>query len=267
MPAPPADARPGVSSIVKRYVWLIALGLGAALLFAVATLPASLLEGTLEKRGVQAASLQGSVWSGTARGLSWRGAVIGDLSWQLSPFAVLLARAAGHAVLERADGRVETDFELRPSGRFTLREAKLAMPVAAFDTLPLGMPSGWQGQASARIEELVLEQGWPNVLRGELDMDQLVAPPPRSTGIGSYHVVFPDPGFTASDATLSAGVSDKEGPFSVSGRLTVSRDRSFLLEGTLAPRGEVPPAMERSLALLGPADENGRRPFSVSGTL
>jgi hypothetical protein len=35
----------------------------------------------------------------------------------------------------------------------------------------------------------------------------------------------------------------------------------------LAPRGPVPPAMERSLQLLGPADASGRRPFSVGGTL
>jgi len=30
----------------------------------------------------------------------------------------------------------------------------------------------------------------------------------------------------------------------------LSRDRSFLLEGTLAPRGSVPPELERSLQLL-----------------
>jgi hypothetical protein len=252
---------------VKRYAWLIALGLGAALLFAIATLPASLLAGTLEKRGIQSTGLQGSIWSGSARGLSWRSAVLGDLSWSLSPLSALLARAAGHAVLERPDGRVETDFEIRSSGRVSLRNAVLSLPVAAFDALPLGMPSGWRGQASARIEELVLEQGWPSVLRGEMDMAGLVAPPPRSADIGSYHVVFPDPGHTDGGDTLSAGVTDKEGPFSVSGRLTLTRDREFLLEGTLAPRGQVPPAMERSLALLGPADESGRRPFSVSGTL
>jgi hypothetical protein len=39
------------------------------------------------------------------------------------------------------------------------------------------------------------------------------------------------------------------------------------LKGTLLPRGQVPPAMERSLQLLGPADATGRRQFSVGGTL
>jgi len=53
----------------------------------------------------------------------------------------------------------------------------------------------------------------------------------------------------------------------VDAQLTLSRTRNFALEGTLAPRGPVPPAMERSLQLLGPADATGRRQFSVGGTL
>jgi hypothetical protein len=99
-------------------------------------------------------------------------------------------------------------------------------------------------------------------------MDGLIAPPPRSTTIGSYHVVIPDPqaGATGADA-LHARVTDKDGPFSFDGRFTLGADRSFLLEGTLAPRGNTPPALVRSLELLGPADAAGRRPVSVSGTL
>jgi hypothetical protein len=99
-------------------------------------------------------------------------------------------------------------------------------------------------------------------------MNALVAPPPRNAVVGSFRVVMPDPqGAAAAGDTLAARVADKGGPFSVDARLTLSRDRSFLLEGTLAPRGSVPPELERSLQLLGPADATGRRPFSVSGTL
>ena len=68
-------------------------------------------------------------------------------------------------------------------------------------------------------------------------------------------------------SNLTAHVADKDGPFSVDAQLTLSRTRNFAFEGTLAPRGPVPPAMERSLQLLGPADATGRRQFSVGGTL
>ena len=109
--------------------------------------------------------------------------------------------------------------------------------------------------------------GRPTAIRGTLDMDGLVAPPPRSTTIGSYLVVMPDPAATSAPGELTARVKDKEGPFSFDGRFTLSPDRSFLLEGMLAPRGPTPPALARSLELLGPADASGRRPLSVSGTL
>jgi general secretion pathway protein N len=53
----------------------------------------------------------------------------------------------------------------------------------------------------------------------------------------------------------------------VEGQLAVGKDRSFLLEGMVAARGDVPENMRRSLEILGPPDAAGRRPFSVSGTL
>jgi hypothetical protein len=121
---------------------------------------------------------------------------------------------------------------------------------------------------SGRFDEVTLSSGWPQTLRGTLDMDGLIAPPPRNTSIGSYHVVIPDPAAAgAAQDSLTARVTDKEGPFSFEGRFTLGKDRSFLLEGTLAPRGATPPALVRSLELLGPADATGRRPVSVSGTL
>jgi hypothetical protein len=142
------------------------------------------------------------------------------------------------------------------------------LPVEALASLPIGVPRNWRGRLSGRFEEIVVSDGWPTVLRGTLDMDGLIAPQPRNTSIGSYLVVIPDPeAVDVAQDTLTARVTDKDGPFSFEGRFTLGADRSFLLDGTLAPRGATPPALLRSLELLGPADSTGRRPVSVSGTL
>ena len=112
--------------------------------------------------------------------------------------------------------------------------------------------------------------GWPTIAHGTLDMDELVAPPPRNANVGSFHIVLPHPqpkGEASLPGHLTALVTDKNGPFAVNAQLSVATDRSFLLEGTVAPRAAVPEGMQRSLDLLGPADAAGRRPFSVSGTL
>jgi general secretion pathway protein N len=247
---------------------LISLGAAAVLLLAIATLPASLFASQLARAGLDAAGLWGSVWNGRAQGLTWRSAPLGDLQWSVSPWQLLLGRAVGEVSLRRADGSLRATYRVALDRTLRLEDVQADLPVELLSSLPIGMPRNWRGRLSGRFDEITLTKGWPTTLRGTIDMDGLIAPPPRSTSIGSYHVVIPDPaaGEVAQDS-LTARVTDKEGPFSFEGRFTLGADRSFLLEGTLAPRGTTPPALVRSLELLGPADASGRRPVSVSGTL
>lgn len=260
--------------MTKRTVWLVLLGVVALLAFALVTLPAGVAAGPMRKAGLEATAFGGSVWSGRATGVSWRGAPVGDAAWSLRPLALLGGRAAGHATLTRLDGSLATDFDVALSGQdIRLRNLAFVLPLPALDAFPLGMPKGWQGQATGQFATIEVAQGWPARLQGTLDLDGLIAPPPRSAPVGSFHAVFPaaqpKPSLSvpADPANVTAQVSDKNGPFAVDAQLTLGRTRDFALEGTLAPRGPVPPAMERSLQLLGPADAAGRRQFSVGGSL
>lgn len=259
---------PAAPTSARRPWWLIAVGLVAALAFVLATLPASILKGQLSRAGLSAAELSGTVWRGRARGLSLRSVPLGDLQWSVAPLRLLSGRAGGTASLRRPDGALSADVAVSLGGTLHLRDVRADLPVEAVSALPLGMPAGWRGRFSAAFESIVLESGWPRSMQGTVDMDGLIAPPPRNVSIGSFHIVIPDPQSVANgDDALTARVTDKDGPFSFDGRFTLERDRSFLLEGTVAPRGSTPPALARSLELLGPADSAGRRPLSVSGTL
>jgi hypothetical protein len=252
----------------KRPWWLIAVGLAAALCIALVTLPAQVLAGQLRRLGLESVALSGTVWSGHALGLSWRSTPLGDLRWTLAPGELLRGRLGGDLQLTRPDGSASTHASVTFGGELRLTGTKAALPVELLSSLPIGMPRNWRGRLSGQFEEIVLSGGWPSTLRGTLDMDGLIAPPPRNISIGSYHVEMPDPTASESkDGQLTARVNDKEGPFSFEGRFTLGADRSFLLEGSLAPRGNTPPPLVRSLELLGPADANGRRQVSVSGTL
>jgi hypothetical protein len=254
----------------KRNALLVVLGVGALFAFALATLPASVVGGRLARLGLEAAAFNGSIWNGSASGLTWRGSPLGDLQWQLSPAPLLRGHLAGHAALGRPDGSVDTRFDLRWTGDAVLTDTSFVLPVEVLSNLPLGMPHGWRGRASGRLDEVVVRNGWPTRLRGAFDMDGLVTPPPRNSAIGSYHIVLPHPKPTHEGSLpdyLTAKVTDKEGPFSVVGQLAVGKDRSFLFDGGVAVRGDVPEAMRQSLEMLGPPDASGRRPFTVSGTL
>jgi general secretion pathway protein N len=260
--------------VTRRTGWLLALGMLALLAFALATLPAGVAAGPLRKAGIEAAAFGGSLWSGRATAMSWRGAAVGDAEWKIAPARLLTGRIAGHARLTRTEGAVETDFDLSFTGRdASLRAVRIELPLAALNALPLGMPKGWQGRVTGQFDAIDLQQGWPANIKGSLDLDGLVAPPPRNAPVGSFHAVFPaaqpKPSLSVAQdpSNLTAQVKDKDGPFAVDAQLTLSRTRNFAFEGTLAPRGPVPPAMEHSLQLLGPADAAGRRQFSVGGTL
>lgn len=266
---PVADRPAPRAPLARRKLgWLITLGLLAALAFAVVTLPAAVLGGFLARADLGAASLSGSIWSGRADGLTWRGVPLGDASWSVSPAELLRGRIAGDLRLARVDGSVASRFSATWARDLRLESMRADLPLAVLGDLPIGVPKGWQGRLSAQFDELVLSQGWPTVLRGTIDMLDLVAPPPRNAPVGSFQVVMPDPQAVApSGDALTGRVADRDGPFDVDAQLSLSRDRSFLLEGTLKPRGTPPPGLERSLQLLGPADAAGRRPFSVAGTL
>jgi general secretion pathway protein N len=264
---PDRPARPA-PQVAKRPWWLMAVGLAAALLIACATLPAQMFAGQLQRAGLQAAAFTGSIWHGEARSLAWRSAPLGDLAWSIAPLQLLRGRIGGELRLTRPDGSLTTRASLSLGGTLRLAETRADLPVEALSALPVGMPRRWRGRLSAQFAEIAVENGWPTVLRGTLEMDGMIAPPPRNVAIGSYHVEMPDPTATGAAAgVLSARVNDKEGPLSFAGRLTLSPDRSFLLEGTVAPRGSTPAPLAQSLQYLGPPDASGRRPVSVSGTL
>ncbi len=103
--------------MTRRTGWLVALGVLALLAFALVTLPAGVVAGPLRKAGIEAGAFGGSIWSGRAAALSWRGAAIGDAEWKIAPVRLLTGRIAGHAKLTRTDGSIETDFDLSFSGQ------------------------------------------------------------------------------------------------------------------------------------------------------
>ena len=103
------------------------------------------------------------------------------------------------------------------------------------------------------FEEIVVSQGWPTALRGKLDLDGLVTPPPRNLAIGSYHVEVPDPGVAGRPAgEIDGRIKDKSGRSPSTAGSTLAADRSFLLEGLVAPRGNAAAAGGDALDLLGP---------------
>jgi hypothetical protein len=116
----------------------------------------------------------------------------------------------------------------------------------------------------AELARVSLPKGAVPRIEGTIELRNLKAPPPQGAAIGSYSLLF--------DATskqkdrLVGKVKDLDGPMQVEGTLSLGADRSYVVEGLVAPRPDASKAVTDTLRFLGTPDAQGRRPFSLAGT-
>jgi hypothetical protein len=262
-----ATARAAPPGIAGKFGWLAAVGLAALACFTVATLPASLIAGFVQRSGLSATEYSGSLWSGVARDVSVRGATLGELRWHVRPLALMRARVAADVALARPDGSVSATVAAGLGGKLDLSDVRLDVPLEFLAQIAPGMARNWHGRARGTFAGIRLVAGWPVEARGELDLLALAMPALGGAAIGSYHLVVPDPQTASAGSTsVTARVADTDGPLVVDALLTLAPGRSFKFEGTVAPRADAAPDLARGLAILGPADATGRREFGMSGT-
>lgn len=246
---------------MRRPSTLIAAGLGAFVVTLVAGLPARIAASLLPP-GVTVGMLDGTLWSGRADSLSVRGRDLGALRWRLRPLQLFRGRLALDAEVTRDDGRARARLSAGFGARFEAHAVTLDLPIAAF---PQGIaPVGWAGIVQADVERIRLRAGDAPELVGTIDLRNLQAPPPDGTAIGSYRVVFD--AASRQDERLVGKFQDLEGPMQVTGTVSLGADRSYLVEGLVAPRAGASAAVTSTLRFLGAPDAQGRRPFSLAGT-
>jgi general secretion pathway protein N len=227
----------------------------------VATLPASLVVSRLPPQiGIEGAS--GSVWNGAATQASWQGAPLGALTWRAHPASLLQGRADYSIELTREDGfvrgRVSASFG---GGSVEASDVELRMPITALSRNVAA--NAWRGDLAGTVQRARLENGWPVDLVARFRMSGL-RPPGAQFEVGSYELNFDEAASTPQQ--LTGRVRDLEAPMVVRGQLEIRPNRSYTLEGEVAPKPGAPPEVSNAVAFLGPADASGRRQFTITGT-
>jgi general secretion pathway protein N len=249
---------------MKRVWPLVVLGVGAYLIFAVATVPASVVTSRLGRFGVNTAGVEGSVWKGRAQVVQVANSNLGSVSWDLHVLPLFTGRLQADVQLNRIDGFAKGVVTVAPSGTLRLRRLAASLPLSA---LPAGgLPRGWNGTVNLKMANLVLEKGWPTQVEGTLEAVDLVGPPRRPSNIGSYKVTFPSPGAKSAEG-LSGALVDTGGPLQIAGTLLLKPGRSYQIDVLIATRPQTPREVADALQFLGPPDAQGRRPFSTDGTM
>jgi general secretion pathway protein N len=246
---------------MKRIWPLGVLGLLAYLVFAVTTLPASLVLARFAPL-VNASGVEGTIWKGRAPLIQVGSANLGALTWDLHVLPLFMARLQADVNLTRSDGFARATVLVMRGNRIVLKELTASLPLSA---LPANIaPGGWLGTVNAKLSQLDLQDGWPRSIDGTADIGDLLGPASRPSKLGSYKVTFPS---GSGGDEIVGGLSDAGGPLEISGNIRLKADRSYVVDGVVAARPDAPKSMADSLQYLGPPDAQGRRQFSFSGTL
>jgi general secretion pathway protein N len=229
-------------------------------------LPARVLLSVLPA-DVSCESPAGTIWSGSCGELRAGAAAVSGVSWRLHPAALLRLRLAAELVSEDPGARGHAQVELAPNGDLAI--SALAAQVALPGRIGL-VGAGTSGSLQLAIDSAHVAAGHLTALHGMTELRQLhIANPP--TDLGSYELRFVPPEGAAPAAggsePMLGQLRDLDGPLAVSGELRLLPTGSYELNGTLAPRPGASADLSQLLAMLGAPDEQGRRTFSLAGTL
>lgn len=244
---------------MKKLWPLVVLALVSYVVFAVATLPAHLLVARLAPL-IVADGVQGTVWSGEAQVVQQGPAFLGSATWKLHPLALFTGKMKADVKLTRPDGFGQGVVTVGFSGRVVFNDVTASLPLTTFAT-----PGRWTGTVNLRMKQLALSNGWPDQADGQVEVIDLVGPANRPTALGSYRIIFP-PGAAAGNELVGA-LGDMGGPLELAGNIRLKNDRSYVLEGSVAARADAPKSVADTLQYLGAPDAQGRRPFSIAGTM
>lgn len=249
-----------------RWSW-IALGAGAYVAFAIASLPAATAYHWFAPEQLRLAGISGTAWSGSAELGSVPGLAMRELRWRLNPGALLLGRVTGRFEARLADGFVTTNATATAS-RVRFEDARAGATLATLSRLlPLGDA---RAELGLSLDELVLADGWPVDAVGTARIGGLAVPPLLDASgqlieIGSFAVTLTGSGGQG----LVGTVDDTSGPLEVAdGVLSLGADRRYALRGRVRARSEASEELVRGVEMMtGEPDVDGLRPFEFLGSL
>ena len=246
---------------MKRGV-LIAAGVAAFLVGLVAMVPATQVARRLPP-GATLAGVSGTIWSGEARSLAVNGRPFGALAWSCRPWRLLVLKWSCGLTLSPPGGKVTGDLSGNFGGELAARELRGRVPIAVFEGI--ATPRGWTGDLELDVGEVRFANRRPASAVGTVYLRRLRAPGANGQLLGDFELVVGEG--TVGGEALSGRLRDLGGPLHVRGAVELYDDGRYLLSGDAAPGPGAGPAIFDTLGFLAPPDSQGRRPFTIEGTL
>jgi hypothetical protein len=225
-------------------------------------LPASWVAGALPPQ-VTCTELGGSVWSGECLGLKFKGAELGDASWNLAPLSALGGRLTGDAEVHGGDLNVRSRLDLSFNGSGELQDLVAQIPLSP--QVIADFPANQRGRVVTNLKRVVLNRGASlGSLEGTVELHDFRQVGANPLLLGSYRVTF---AATAEPSGANVGqLHDMGGPFAVEGTVSLTPPNAYVVQGFITGRTAEAEGLVREITLGARPDVSGRSLFSFEGT-
>ncbi|NQD35672.1 type II secretion system protein N [Permianibacter sp. IMCC34836] len=230
-----------------KLLWGVSLCF-AFLLLLLITAPATLLTRTASKfvPDLAFSGVTGSFWQGNAQQLRLGDISLTDFQWQLSPWQLLLGRAAlqfqfDDGLSQRGSGKVQASA----GGQLSASEVSVQLPAQALQ--PFINLTGVQlhGDLQLELSDAALANGRIERLQGRLNWSRAqVKTPLGQPQLGAYAVDLKDDG----EGGINGAITDIDGVLGLTGNFHLTMDR---LELDASVRTGLPEELDRFFRVIG----------------
>jgi general secretion pathway protein N len=254
--------------MMKRWWHYLLFGVVAWLVFMLWRFPAPVAYGiAAESLGgqVQLAGVTGTLWRGEAQQLQVQNRAIGGLTWQLSPWSLLLGQLDADITLMQDKAYLKARAETAlGGGSLALSAIEGRLPLPLIQPYLSQVPFPLEGVVSLKLDGLQIDaEGRPQQADGRVVWHQ--------AGVNALqHLLFGDLQMSlvsVEGGGIAGEISDSGGPLQLTATLTLDVKGAYHLKGQLKAADSAPQELRKSLPLLGKADARGFIPFNFSGVI
>jgi general secretion pathway protein N len=226
----------------------------------ITTFPARVAYNWFAPPDIVLTGVEGSVWNGVASEGVAAGAYIKKLEWSVEPKTLLTGKLSFKLSAEPGAGKINANVTVGLNNSLVLTDL--------IGTLPLDIvhqafqQEGIRGDLSLNFEKVVVENGLPVDVSGNVTVANFYEPGLSASKIGDFKAEF-----QSENGNIIGSIDDISGILNVEGTITLSPNRSYSIIGNVAARPNAPPSVNQRLQFLGSADERGFRPFRFEGSL
>jgi hypothetical protein len=236
----------------------LSLALLVFLLTVLARLPARAVAALLPAT-IVCAQPEGTVWHGECARVQSGAIALDDLAWTVHPLGLLGLHLS--ADVSSGDPRLtgRAHLELERGGTVAVHGLEAQLPLQGGLSV---FPPGFQGTIELDIASLRLDHGSLSELVGAARALQLRN---DSLGdLGSFELRFTPP---SADGPIVGQLRDLSGPLALQGQVALTRQLGYQVSGSLFARASASRELTQALQLLGAPDSEGRRSFTLAGSL